>query len=128
MGEEICATIKSKLGLEYSPDEIKEYISNFESNSGFIPDKIKKVGIIMSYDMGWQKRSTGCIYNSLSGYGYLIECVSGKVVSFGVRCKKCVKCTRANNIQTVAGPHLCTVRHDESSGSIETSLALELKT
>ena len=55
LGEEIRATIKSKLGLEYSPNEINEYISNFYSNSGFIPDKIRSVGIIVSYDMGWKK-------------------------------------------------------------------------
>ena len=38
---EIRATIKTKLGSKYSSDKIEEYIRNFKSNNGFIPDEIK---------------------------------------------------------------------------------------
>ena len=123
---EIRATIKSKLGSKYPMEEMEQLITNFKTNTGFIPEEIKQLGIIVSYDMGWQKRSTGRIYDSLSGHGYMIGCLSGKVVSFGVRSKKCVKCTRATNKNMVVKPHFCTINHHGSSGSMEAALALGL--
>ena len=89
LGEEIRATIKLKLGSKYSPKEVEDYIFNFESNSGFILGEIKIIRIIVRYDIVWQKRCTGCIYDPLSGNGYMIGCLIGKVVSYGVRKKTC---------------------------------------
>lgn len=36
-----------------------------------------------SYDMGWQRRSSGRAYNSRSGHGVLVGEVSGKVLGYG---------------------------------------------
>ena len=41
--------------------------------------------IAVSYDMGWQKRAGGRVYDSLSGHGYFIGCRTGKVVAMGVK-------------------------------------------
>ena len=38
------------------------------------------LGLTLSYDMGWSKRSSGNTYNSLSGHGFLIGCFSKKIV------------------------------------------------
>ena len=48
------------------------------------------------FDMGWQKRATGRVYDSLSSHGYMIGCSTGKVISMGVLCKKYSTC-HSNN-------------------------------
>ena len=37
------------------------------------------VELTASYDMGWQRRSSGRAYNSRSGHGVLVGEVSGKI-------------------------------------------------
>ena len=128
LGAEIKATIKMKLEGIYTQELIGVYIQNFFTNSGLIPKEIKELGIIVSYDMGWNGRSTGRVYDSLSGHGYLIGCLSGCVISYGVKSKKCSKCTRAKQRGVEVGEHYCTVNHTGSSGAMEASLALDLIT
>ena len=47
---------------------------NFLKNKEY--DKAKQIithlRITTSYDMGWQRRSTGRVYDSLSGHGYMV--------------------------------------------------------
>ena len=92
---EIKATILKKLFGKYTEEEIDLHIKNFIENTGSVPDEIKKIGITVSYDMGWNGRSTGRVYDSLSGHGYFIGCLSGCVIAYGLKSKKCSKCTRA---------------------------------
>ena len=40
--------------------------------------------IDVAFDMGWQKRAGGRVYDFLSGHGFLIGQKTGKVISFGV--------------------------------------------
>ena len=58
---------------------------------------LQKNGITVSFDMGWQKRSGGHIYDSLSGHGYFLGCLLGNVVSYGVMKKKCSMCGRLDS-------------------------------
>ena len=53
-----------------------------------LPENVKRIGIAVSYDMGWNKRSTGKVYDSLSGHGFIIRCLTKKVIGFGFRKKK----------------------------------------
>ena len=83
--EEVVATIKAELSDEYTENEIDSYakkIINKEYED--LPDKIKNVGIAVSYHMGWNKRSTGQVYDSLSGHGFIIGCKTGNVIGYGV--------------------------------------------
>ena len=123
---EIEATIKYELSEEYTAAEIQTYIKNFREDKGFIPERIKKLPIVASYDMGWNKRSTGRVYDSLSGHAFLIGCRSGCVISFGVCAKKCAKCGRAKRFGIDPPEHDCTINHEGSSGSMEAKLALRL--
>ena len=123
---EINATIKYELAADYTEEEIEEYIELFHSNSGSIPACIKRLKIVASYDMGWNKRSTCRVYDSLSGHAFLIGCRSGKVISFGVRAKKCAKCTRYKKIGVTPPTHNCTINHEGSSGSMEENLHCHL--
>ena len=50
-----------------SEDEINKAITAyFNKDTTNIPEAIIKIGLVVSYDMGWQKRSAGNIYDSLS--------------------------------------------------------------
>ena len=80
----------------------------------------------MSYDIGWQKCSTGRLYHLFSGHGFMIGCLSGKVVSSAVKSNKFVKCSSANRRNLNVKPHSCSVDHIGLSGSMEAIVALEL--
>ena len=56
---EIQAKIEVKLGGKLTREEIDIYINNFIVNTEFVPEEIKKIGIIVIYDMGWNGCSTG---------------------------------------------------------------------
>ena len=54
-------------------------------------DRLQKLNIdlpisslAISYDMGWQERPGGRVYDSISGHGFLVGCCSQKVVYFGI--------------------------------------------
>ena len=75
--------------------------------------------------MGRQKRSTGKLYDSLSGYAYKIGCHTNQIIGLSVKCKKCTKCRTANRLGTVAVEHACTIDWVGAIGSMEAGVALE---
>ena len=79
-----------------------------------IDERLLAISISVSYDMGWQKRSTGRIYDSLSGHGFFIGCLTGNVIMMGIMKKNCSQC----GSDTKAMPHMCTVHWDGSSGAM----------
>ena len=105
-----------------------ETINNILTNKNLTTqnDEIPTIPIAVSYDMGWQKRSGGRVYDSLSGHGFIIGCRTGKVVGMGVRKKKCKICSKYNRDEIEIPPHNCQVNHEGSSGSMEAGLALDL--
>jgi len=50
--------------------------------------------VAASYDMGWQVRSPGGKYGSLTGHGLLVRAISKKVLDSVVYNKKCGTCMR----------------------------------
>jgi len=46
------------------------------------------------YDMGWQKRAAGRIYNSSSGHGFLIGAYTNKIIDRTCYSKSCCTCKR----------------------------------
>ena len=123
---EIKATISEKLeGM--TKDEIniatKAY---FDKDTENIPDAIKKLGIAVSYDMGWQKRATGKIYDSMSGHGFMIGCRTGNIIGFKVKSKTCSVCSKANFQNIPTEEHGCRINYEGSSGGMEAQVALEL--
>ena len=65
-------------------------------------DEKDLVGILVSYDMGWQKR--GKAYNSPTGHGAVPGVSTGKVLDFATRCKTCRVCSAAKGKPK---PHDC---------------------
>ena len=124
---EIRATITETLKKTYTDEEIDRYVSYFlDGKYEQLPTEIRKVGIIVSFDMGWQKRSTGRVYDSLSGHGFIIGVRTKNVIGFGLRKKGCSICSKANGKNVPAGAHKCQVNWSGSSGAMESSLALDL--
>ena len=75
--KEIIATIKDDETLD---DEV---LHNF-INKKYEGIPANSIDIAISYDMGWNKRSTGRVYDSLSLQGFLIGCRTGKMIAMGV--------------------------------------------
>jgi len=127
LNEEIEATIRDKLDGKMDDEEIDNAVKAwFAKDDENIPDEIKTIGIAVSYDMGWQKRSTGRVYDSISGHGYIIGCRTGKILGMQVRQTKCKKCQAQNNNGTPAVTHDCMVNWDGGSGAMEAAVAMDL--
>ena len=107
--EEIRVTIREKLSKsKYKNDEIDKAITVFFAGvDGNIPALIKKVALIVSYDMGWQKQSTGKLYDSLSGHGFIFGCKTGNIIGFRVKSKACSHCSLANSLNIKPEEHKC---------------------
>jgi hypothetical protein len=82
-----------------------------------------------SYDMAWQQKGSGHVYNSASGHGTLIGRRTRKVVGLVIKSKVCNTCNAWNkkNPGIEMLPHTpCWKNHDGSSGSMEAAGILEL--
>ena len=71
------------------------------------------------YDMGWNKRSSGNKYDSISGHGFLQGGNSRKILKCRCMSKCCTKCTIAEQIKQEAPKHECPRNHSGSSKSME---------
>ena len=127
---EIDATIRDKLGnLGYTEEAVTRAINAWhEKRLEDIPTEILVLGITISFDMGWQKRSTGKVFDSLSGHAYKIGCHTNEIIGLAVKCKKYTKCRKANRLGTVAADHICTINWVGASGAMEAGVALEMVT
>ena len=75
LSEEIKATMQHELENVYTKEVIDVAINNFlNGNYSSLPTDVLSIGISVSFDMGWQKRSTGRLYDSISGHGFIIGC------------------------------------------------------
>ena len=82
------------------------------------------VGLRVAYDMGWQKKSSGKRYDSLSGHCFLFGLDTKKIIGMKVYSKVCSVCDAKRK-----GPvpeHECPKNWEGSSGAMESQGALEL--
>ena len=85
------------------------------------------IGIFTSYDMGWNKRSSGNRFDSLSGFAFLIGCKSKKIIAAQISSKKCNICAKCfAKGEPVPEDHKCPRNHEGSSKSMEADAALQL--
>ena len=76
--KEVVETIKIQLKGKYTDSKIDDFAKKFINGEyEGLPNEIQHVGIAVSYDMGWNKRSAGRIYDSLSGHAFIIGCKTG---------------------------------------------------
>lgn len=97
---------------------------NVQDKSGDAFDKavLDIVNIIISYDMGWSKRGNGRNYDSLNGYGAIIGFLSGKVLDFATRNRKCKLCDTGHP----QDDHDCSKNFVGSAKAMEPSVGAEL--
>ena len=98
LDKEIEKTIAEKLeDLKYDKEKIKSTIKAwFAKDEATIPDEIKRIGTSISDNMGWQKRSTGRVFDSISDHGFMIGCHTGKIIRYDARQTTCKKCEAQN--------------------------------
>ena len=56
-----------------------------------------KVKLTVTYDMGWQKRSSGRRYDSSSGHAFIIGARIKGIIGMVLYSKACRKCDAAEN-------------------------------
>ena len=71
-----------------------------------------------SYDMGWQRRSSGRAYNSRPGHGVLVGEASGKVLGYGSCITNCKQC-EVNRTGGKIKEHNCRMNWNGSSKVME---------
>ena len=101
--EEIRETIGEEKFIEYK-------------NKTMLPDDVK---LTITYDMGWNKRSSGNKYDSSSGHGFVLGGRTQKVINHRCLSKRCSTCKAAENRCVVAKDHECPKNHVGSSKSME---------
>ena len=69
--------------------------------------------------MGWNKRSSGNKYDSISGHGFLLGGNSRKIINYRVMSKCCTICAKAERLKEEAAQHECPKNHEGSSKSME---------
>ena len=128
--QEIDGTIRDKLEEKRYTDETVTSATNawYEKVIDKIPPEILILGIAISSDMDWQKKSTGKLYGSLSGYVYKIGCRKGESIGLSVKCKKCSVSHTANWFSTVAAEHKYVINWIGASVAMEAGVALEMVT
>ena len=81
-----------------------------------------------SYDMAWQQKGSGNVYNSQSGHGTLFGRHTRKVIGLVIKskfCSFCSMCSKKRPSEAIPA-HECWKNHDGSSGSMELAGALEV--
>ena len=83
-----------------------------------------EIGLLVSYDMGWQKKSSGKRYDSLSGHGFLVGLLTNQIIGMKVYSKACSICD--STLPPPKPEHECPKNWEGSSGSMECNAALEM--
>jgi hypothetical protein len=98
-------------------------------------NKAKYPAISVSYDMGWQQRSSGKKYNSPSGHAFFVGGLLRKPIALQVKSRICNYCAnwRKKHPPTVELPegppvpiHSCTLNHSGSASAMEPKAALDM--
>ena len=77
--------IKETLVNEKGEDYYKEWINKKQGER-------EKVGLTVSYNIGWNKRSSGNRYDSLSGHAFIIGAYTRRIIGCVIFSKICATC------------------------------------
>jgi hypothetical protein len=123
-------TEEVRLCFEASPDH---HVLDFNNWKQALTDKTVVIPparfakIDVSFDMGWQQRSSGNRYASPSGDALLVGARTRKPVAIDIKSKKCNFCSAWDrNKKTEGDPpeHNCRKNHNGSSSSMEACLLM----
>lgn len=113
-------------GLDNSDFELwKQAIMNPDGSFGVLQSKYPKIDV--SFDMGWQQRSSGKKYASPSGHALLVGARTRKAVAMLLKSKLCTFCISwAKKNAGPIPPHYCRKNHEGSSSAMEPQACLEM--
>ena len=81
MIKEVKATMEQNLITATANISLSNGIQNCENAINLkLLNLLNNVKLTCSYDMAWQKRAGGRIYDSLSGHGFIIGVIIRKIV------------------------------------------------
>ena len=75
-------------------EEVRTILNNDTKYKKYLKGNLQ-IGITVSFDTGWNKRSSSNRYDSLSGHALIIGCLSKKIVGAIVSSKMCRVCSLA---------------------------------
>ncbi|XP_074109350.1 uncharacterized protein LOC141534112, partial [Cotesia typhae] len=104
--------------------KLKSSIVDLDENNNTTYDSAvgEVVNIIVSYDMGWSKRGNGKSYDSLNGYGTIIGFLSGKILDYADKIRKCKFCDLGRKKED----HDCRKNFVGSAKAMEASAGADL--
>ena len=76
--------------------------------------------------MGWSKRSSGNIHDSISGHALKIGVLSDKILTAAVSSKMYITCSKAENIGEEPPDHICPKNFEGPSKAMEVDAVLHL--
>jgi hypothetical protein len=104
--------------------------SSVDGTSDVVLHKSKYPSIRVSFDMGWQQRSSGNRYNSASGHAILVGSFTRKAVAMILKSKVCYFCIawpkNKKNEGLPVGTHYCRRNHEGTSSAMEPAACLEM--
>ena len=120
MEKEILSQYSLDLGYEIKYEEVFDKHGNTH-------DHLPKVGIKIGYDMGWQKRSGGTKYDSMSGHSFYVGLNNNKIVRYVVLSKHCWYCLYQKMKGKIIKKHDCSMNYEgKSSKAMEADGALRI--
>ena len=103
---------------------------SLKRDSAFNLSTTKYPKLSVSFDMGWQQRSSGNRYASPSGHVLFVGGRSRKPILLVIKSKMCNFCSswkkKDNPLELPMPVHKCLKNHDGSSSSMEPSACLEM--
>ena len=87
-----------------------------------------RVGITVSFDICWSKRSSGNRYDSLSGHALMIGCLSKNIITAVDSSEMCRLCSLSKENGVYPSEHVCSRNYAGSSKATEIDAALHLHT
>jgi len=119
--EEVRLSLLQNDDLNYTT-----WIEGIDSGDALELDESFYATIRGGSDMGWQKRSSGRRYDSLSGHECVFGALTRKPIMMCIKSKFCRVCTSAKRLNKVPKQHKCCANHVDSSGSMEADALLDM--
>ena len=111
-------------------EEILEQLIEESREEDFVKwkrgEKIRRVFLTVSFDMGWNKRSTGTRYDSNTGHALLVGARLKKIVAMRVFSKDCAICKSCQKTNKPLQTHDCPKNYTGSSKSMEVEAIFQL--
>lgn len=125
--EEVRAA-NAKLGdAALDENDLMLWQQSLEPDANFVLNRNKYPRIKCSFDMGWQQKGSGHVFNSLSGHALFVGAETRKPISLGIKSRKCSHCDQKRK-NLPCGPiekHDCCKNHTGSSAAMEAQSCLD---